>query len=54
MTDNKLADNKLLWYAWVRGLADIVIHMLWISALVTYLMPLLWEVHKAINVHGAR
>jgi hypothetical protein len=50
MNDN----NRSVWAAWVRGLADIVIHMLWISALVTYLMPLLWEVHKAINVHGAR
>jgi len=46
--------DKSLWHTWMRGLADITIHLLWIAALTKYLMPLLWEVHKAVNVHGAR
>lgn len=47
-------NGNSLWHTWLRGLADIIIHLMWIIALTTYLMPLLWEVHKAINIHGAR
>jgi hypothetical protein len=38
----------------VKGTFAVVINVMWIDFLVKFVMPLLWEIHKAINVHGAR
>jgi len=47
MTDKTVA-------AFIRGGAQVLVATLCIDALIRYLMPLLWEVHKVVNIQGAR
>ena len=43
-----------LWRTVISSGANIIIATIWADVVVKYVIPLLWEVHKAINVHGAR